>query len=149
MNYKGLFNPRKFNYIKTFRNKSKKCYTKYSFKFGNFAIISLKNLLISIPTFIRFLRVIKANLKRKSKNYKKFFINYNFNYIYTKKPKGSRMGKGKGKKVFFWSKIKPGSIFIETKGYRVGKCKYISKKLYKITNGNFSYKKLRYNYVIN
>ena len=98
MNFKGLVNPKKYNHIRTFRNKKIKVYKKNKFKFGDFGIFNLLPFYINFLILVKFIRIIRANFKRKLRNYRFFFINYNFNYIYTKKPKGSRMGKGKGKK---------------------------------------------------
>lgn len=46
----------------------------------------------------------------------------------TKKPIGLRMGKGCGKPTIWFSLIKPGFIWIEFKGIRIGKISYFNKK---------------------
>lgn len=122
-------NPRKYKHLKTFRNKSINFFQKKKINFGNCKFIALKKIYLSLYVVQKIIRVLKFFLKQKSKNYKKFFLNINFNFIFSRKAKGSRMGKGKGKKVTWVSVTKPGDSFIEFRGYTLDKVLFIHRKL--------------------
>jgi large subunit ribosomal protein L16 len=102
-----------FNNCKIFR-KSKLKNFKHNSKldFGKFGLKALESGSLNFKQTESARKVISKKTERQSK----IWVKISFNYLLTKKPLGTRMGKGKGKTTFFYAKIKKGSIIFEISG---------------------------------
>lgn len=102
-----------FNNRKIFR-KSKLKNFKYNTKlnFGKFGLKALEAGSLNLKQIESARKVITKKTERQSK----IWVKISLNYVLTKKPLGTRMGKGKGKITFFFGKIKKGSVIFEISG---------------------------------
>lgn len=102
-----------FNNCKIFR-KSKLKNFKHNSKlnFGKFGLKTLEAGSLNLRQIESARKIISKKTERQSK----IWVKISFNYFLTKKPLGTRMGKGKGKITFSYAKIKKGSIIFEISG---------------------------------
>lgn len=113
-----------FNNRKIFR-KSKLKNFKYTSKlnFGRFGLKALESGSLNFKQIESAKKIITKKTERQSKTW----VKISFNYALTKKPLGTRMGKGKGKITFFYAKIKKGAIIFEISGSSTKKLIYALK----------------------
>lgn len=103
-----IFNNRKIfrkSKLKNFKHNSK-------LNFGKFGLKALESGSLNLKQIESARKVITKKTERQSK----FWIKISFSYALTKKPLGTRMGKGKGKITFFYARIKKGAILFEISG---------------------------------
>jgi large subunit ribosomal protein L16 len=102
-----------FNNRKIFRKSKLKNFKHHSkLNFGKFGLKALESGSLNLKQIESARKVITKKTERQSK----IWIKISFNYVLTKKPSGTRMGKGKGKITFFYAKVKKGSIIFEISG---------------------------------
>ena len=121
----NIVRPRKIKYQKTFRNKKLKFYSQKKLVFGDSGIKTLGFLMLNTKQMNRFIIFLKRYIKKFRKTKRRFWIRHSYSFCFTKKPKGSRMGKGKGKPTIWVFKFNSGSFFLEFKNIRLGKGLYI------------------------
>lgn len=128
-----LLQPRNFFYKRKQKNRSLFSFNNSSLKrslnFGGAGLMVLKPVHLTANQLFRF----KLFLKRAAKK-----SDYTRRYVWflafphlplTKKPKGVRMGKGKGKLECWFTNISGGSILIEFKNLRKGRASYFMKQM--------------------
>lgn len=105
-----LLKYRKYQKIK---NKKKITVKNYFLKLGNYGLKAKKNGFLSSIHLEMIRRHFSKLLKKKNK--KKCFIRVFPYKVFTKKAKGVRMGKGKGKTYKWVASIYKGQVFLEIK----------------------------------
>jgi len=124
-----LLRPRKI----FFKNKQKKrviiSFKKNKLNYGQIGLMTLQPVRLTSRHIFRFKLFLKKGSKRVDKTYRKVWLNIFPNLPLTKKNLGSRMGKGKGKLVIWWTYIRPGINIIEFKNLRNGRAFYFLKNI--------------------
>lgn len=121
------YTPKFIKFQRFFKKRTIKKFSQQKLKFGDNGLLLTKNLFISNKNFNNYLIYIARSIKKKSRSNKKVWFKCTLSKFLTKKAKGSRMGKGKGKFKTYSMELKPGLIFIEFRNFRIGKIKYIKK----------------------
>jgi len=101
-------------------------YKKTTFKFGVFILYLLTHKLILNKQFVKFKLFLKKFIKKPEKSLKKLWITPVYIRNIALKSKGSRMGKGKGKKILNILRLYPGKPFIEFTNVRIGRIFYFN-----------------------
>lgn len=122
--YKKKNKNRKFNFFKINNlNYWKKL------NFGSTGLITINTLFLTSNSIFRLTLFLKKSVRKQEYTSRKFWI-FSFPHIpLTKKPTGTRMGKGKGKLECWFIKTNPGITLVEFKNLRFGRSKYFSKQL--------------------
>lgn len=123
-----IIRPKRVKYEKTFRNKKNKDYKNRKLVFGTSGIKTLNKFVITTRQLNKYIIFIKKYIKKMEKTQKKFWFKYAITNPITKKPKGSRMGKGKGKPYIWMIAFYSGYFVFEFKNIRMGKEKFLLKK---------------------
>ena len=102
--------------------------------FGNSGLLLLQPLKLTSRQIFRYKLFFKKAYKRSDKTLRKVWFNI-FPYLpLSKKVKGSRMGKGKGKLASWFSDVPSGIFLVEYKNLRPGRVNYFSKQFqFKLT----------------
>ncbi len=127
---KLLLKPRRFNYKKLHKQR-KVVYSnsRITLNFGSCGLLLLQPLQLSSKRLIKFKLFLKRAV-RKSDKTKRFFWFNGFPHLpLTRKPLGSRMGKGKGKVEIWFAQLKPGSFLFEFVNLRHGRALYFFKQM--------------------
>jgi len=110
------------------RLKTKKIISTYVPKFSTQLILKQKGLFVE-----KQIEAARRIISKKTNRVSKAYMQYYSTSSLTKKPKGSRMGKGKGKFDKYIFKYKPGAVLLllncVTKGLSISALKYALKKL--------------------
>ena len=122
--YKRKHKNRKFNFFKINNlNYWKKL------NFGNTGLFVINTVFLTSISIFR-LKLFLKRSSRKSEYTSRGFWLFAFPHLpLTKKPTGTRMGKGKGKLECWFVKINPGATLVEFKNLRFGRAKYFSRQL--------------------
>ena len=127
-----LLQPRHFFYKRKQKNRkdlSFKIKKLPVLKFGSSGLILLQPLHLTSNHLFRFKLFLKR-ASRKSDYTKRFVWLHAFPHLpLTKKPTGTRMGKGKGKVECWFTNVQPGVVFVEFKNLRRGRSRYFIKQL--------------------
>lgn len=128
---KILLQPRHFLFKK--KQKKRKFYTyKYnnsSLKFGSSGLILLNPCHLTSTKLFR-LKLFLKKASRKPDFTKRFVWLSSFPHLpLTRKPTGTRMGKGKGKLECWFTNLHAGIFFVEFRNLRIGRAKYFSIQL--------------------
>jgi ribosomal protein L16/L10AE len=121
--------PKKTLYSKYFRLKRLKPYKNAPLNYGTCGLKILSPLFLTSKHLSRFLLTVKKSTKKSEKTLRSFWVNYSLTSPITKKAKGSRMGKGKGKITLWGSKSNSGCYLVELKGLRFGRALFFLKLL--------------------
>ena len=121
--------PRKTKYASFFKYRSKPSWTPTKLYFGQIGLQSSQALMFTTRQLFRYVFWLKKASRRSEKTQRFFWINLFTNYPLTRKPKSSRMGKGKGKFKTWVAPIKPGLIIFEFKNIRVARSIYFFNQL--------------------
>lgn len=135
--------PNKFKHTKNFRSKWIKNYKLKKLKFGQYGIKVLNYIFLTARLLNRYKIMMHLCVRKGSLYNRSMWIRYNITIPLTKKPKGSRMGSGKGK-MFAWGfKTFGGTIFFEFKNVKYGRAYIYYKGLQACLNcnTNFVFKK--------
>ena len=129
-----ILQPRFFIYKRKQKNRKLYCFKNSTFKnnklkYGSVGLRLLNVTHLSAKRIFR-LKLFLKKASRKS-DYTKRFVWFNaFPHLpITKKPAGTRMGKGKGKLEAWYTTIYPGTILTEFKNLRYGRAFYFCKQL--------------------
>lgn len=98
-------------------------------KFGSAGLLLLNPIHLTSNHLFR-LKLFLKRASRKSDYTKRFVWLHAFPHLpLTKKPTGTRMGKGKGKLECWFTNVTNGVIFVEFRNLRIGRSKYFMKQL--------------------
>lgn len=126
-----LLQPRHFKFKR--KQKNRKYFTykiNHNFlNFGSAGLLLLQPVHLTSNHLFRFKLFLKR-ASRKSDYTKRFVWLHAFPHLpLTKKPTGTRMGKGKGKLECWFTSVSNGTIFVEFRNLRLGRSKYFLKQL--------------------
>jgi large subunit ribosomal protein L16 len=124
-----LLCPRKFKFKNVQKNRYFRYYRKSSLQYGQYGIKVLQPFRLTNRHIFRHKLFVKKASKRSEKTYRKMWFNAFPHTPLTKKPEGSRMGKGKGKLATWVAQVNAGVIIVEFKNVRSGRAKYYLKQL--------------------
>lgn len=113
--------PNKFDHIKNFRSKWIKNYKLKKLKYGQYGIKILNYLFLTARHINRYKIFMHLSVRRGTFYHRKMWVRYNLALPITKKPKGSRMGSGKGKTYAWGFKTFGGTIIFELKNISYGR----------------------------
>jgi large subunit ribosomal protein L16 len=128
-----LLQPRHFRFKRKQKNRSMISFnTNYHHKllnFGSSGLMLLKPAQLTSDQIFRFKLFLKR-ASRKSDYTRRFVWFHAFPHLpLTKKPTGTRMGKGKGKLECWMTSVSGGTTLIEFKNLRYGRSKYFMKQM--------------------
>lgn len=126
-----LLQPRHFIYKR--KQKNRKLFTYKTnhnvLKFGSSGLLLMNPVHLTSNHLFR-LKLFLKRASRKSDYTKRFVWLHAFPHLpLTKKPTGTRMGKGKGKLECWFTNITSGVIFVEFRNLRLGRSRYFLKQL--------------------
>ena len=121
--------PNKFKHMKNFRSKWVKQYKLKKLKYGQFGIKILNYLFLTARHLNRYKIMMQLCVRKGSYLRRSLWVRYNITLPITKKPKGSRMGSGKGKMYAWGFKTFGGTICLEIKNTPYGRSKSYFKQL--------------------
>ena len=99
------------------------------FTYGSAALRVISPCFLDSKHFFR-LRMLLNRATKRSDQTKRYYWLHQFPHMpVTKKPQGSRMGKGKGARCAWRAFLNPGNFFIETKYLRPGRSRYFFKQV--------------------
>lgn len=125
--------PKKFKYSVQQKKRTFRQFKFLSLKFGYFGLRILKPYLITTNHVFRFKMLFRKGARRSEKTLRNYWFFLFPNQPFTLKPKGLRMGKGKGKRQTWCINVPSGFVFVEFKNLRVGRSLYFLKQiLYKL-----------------
>lgn len=100
-----------------------------SFTYGSVALRIISPCFLDSKHFFR-LRMLLNRATKRSDQTKRYYWLHQFPHMpVTKKPQGSRMGKGKGSRCAWRAFLNPGNFFVETKYLRPGRARYFFKQV--------------------
>lgn len=105
------------------------CFKTRFFKFGTFLFFLLSGITLLINKFLKFKLFLKKFIKKPEKTLKKLWITPVYVKSISLKSKGSRMGKGKGKKILRLLKLKPMTSFVEVQNIKLSQLIFFLKYL--------------------
>jgi large subunit ribosomal protein L16 len=97
--------------------------------FGNFGLFLLSPIQLTSNQIFRFKLFLKRSFKKIDRTRRFAWFNAFPHLPLTRKPKGVRMGKGKGKLESWFTNIAAGVILIEFQNLRKGRAFYFSKQM--------------------
>jgi len=115
--------PNKFTHMKNFRSKWVKQYKIKKLKYGQYGIKILNYIFLTARHLNRYKIMMQLCVRKGSILRRSLWVRYNITLPITKKPKGSRMGSGKGKMYAWGFKTFGGTIFFEIKNTPYGRSK--------------------------
>jgi large subunit ribosomal protein L16 len=128
-----LLQPRNFIYKRKQKSRSlisfNNSYLKQNLSYGNSGLMILKPLHLSSFQLFRLKLFLKRSSKKSDRTRRIFWFNAFPHIPLTRKPKGLRMGKGKGKLKCWFTNIRGGSIIIQFKNLRLGRSLLFMKQL--------------------
>lgn len=128
-----LLQPRHFVYKRKQKNRSpiyfNSNYSQKNLKFGSCGLFLLQPAQLTSNQIFRFKLFLKKASKRA--DYTRRFVWFHaFPHLpLTKKPTGTRMGKGKGKLECWFTNVSAGSILIEFKNLRYGRSRHFMSQM--------------------
>lgn len=126
-----LLQPRHFKFKRKQKNRKSFTYKiNHNFlQFGSAGLLLLQPVHLTSNHLFRFKLFLKR-ASRKSDYTKRFVWFHAFPHLpLTKKPTGTRMGKGKGKLECWFTNVTNGTIIVEFRNLRLGRSKYFMKQL--------------------
>ena len=131
-----LLQPRKFRYKNRFKLRSFTYYSqKSTLRYGHAGLIILKSLRLKAKQITKFKIFLKRATKRSDKTQRFSWINLFPHLPLTRKPKQSRMGKGKGKMKMWFINLRAGTTLLELRNLRYGRSIFFLKKFQKKLHG--------------
>lgn len=124
-----VLRPRKFKFKNVQKNRYFRYYTQSRLQYGQYGLKLLQPMRLTNRHIFRHKLLVKKGSKRSERTYRKMWFNAFPHTPLTRKPEGSRMGKGKGKLSTWVAQINPGVIIVEFKNLRSGRAKYYLKQL--------------------
>lgn len=131
--------PNKFKYLRKFRSKWIKKYKIKFLKYGQWGLKILNYMFLTARHLNRYRIMMHISVRRGSLYKRSMWIRFNISIPLTKKPKGSRMGSGKGKLYAWGFKTFGGTIFFELKNIKSHKAVDFCKQLSTSLNCNTSF----------
>jgi large subunit ribosomal protein L16 len=125
-----ILQPRHFIYKKKQKNRkffnfNKNCFKRnFFFKFGSAGLLLLQPAQLTSMQIFRFKLFLKRASKKSDITNRFVWFNAFPHLPLTKKPTGTRMGKGKGKLERWFTNVRGGVFLIEFKNLRYGRSKY-------------------------
>jgi large subunit ribosomal protein L16 len=119
-----MMQPRKFYYQTIQKNRKYYKFKLTNLVFGAYGLRLLQPLYITTRHLFRYKMVLKKATKRSEKTLRAYWLPLFPTQPITRKSKGSRMGKGKGKRQSWGVVLRGGSTFIEFKNVRRGRSIY-------------------------
>ena len=122
--------PRYFKYKRKQKNRKfyffKSNYNKYlnALYFGSAGLLLINPVILTSQQIFRFRLFLKRSARKSDYTNRFFWFNAFPHLPLTKKPTGTRMGKGKGKLECWFTTLPGGIILIEFKNLRYGRAKY-------------------------
>lgn len=119
--------PQKIKYINSFKlRKLKKPSLNSKLIFGTIGFKLFTPITLSSKQLVKFVLYFKRAARKSEKTRRFYWIKAFPHLPLTKKPKGVRMGKGKGKRFLWYTTIKPNFIIFELSNIRYGRLVYYS-----------------------
>ena len=119
------FQPRKFVYKNRQKNRTWIKPSNHSkLIFGNSGVRINKPLFIGDTVVSRLWNQIRRAARRSDKTRRRIWFSFFPHLPITRKVKGSRMGKGKGRLCGWFAIVNPGRIIVETRNLRYGRFKF-------------------------
>lgn len=130
-----VLRPRKFIYKNKQKNRKLKFFKGSQLSFGSTGLLLLQPLKLTSKRIFRYKLFFKKACKRSDRTLRKVWFNA-FPYLpLSKKVKGSRMGKGKGKLSSWFADIPSGIYLVEYRNLRPGRAIYYSRQFqFKLTS---------------
>jgi len=123
--------PKTFHYKK--KQKQRSCLQHRnnvkSLLFGNFGLFLLAPVQLTSNQVFRFKLFLKRAFRKVDRTRRFVWFNAFPHLPLTRKPKGVRMGKGKGKLEAWVTNVRAGTILIEFQNLRKGRASYFSKQM--------------------
>lgn len=117
-----LLQPKFFKSKKNQKNRiCKKFKTNKILKFGTTGLLLLKPLQLTSKNIFKLKLFLKKSSRKSDKTFRKYWLFIFPHLPLSKKPIGTRMGKGKGKLELWYTNCQGGNIFIELKNLRLGR----------------------------
>lgn len=128
-----ILTPKKIKFKNKFKKRSFLPWKHEVLNFGNFGMSLKKILFLNSKKIFRFKLFFKKLNKKSDKTKRKLWFRTFPYFPLSKKPQGLRMGKGKGKFLIWFAKIRAGLILIQVKNIRAGRVFWFFKQFeYKI-----------------
>lgn len=121
--------PRKFIYKSKYKNRSLKFSKNSKLSFGCAGLLLLQPIKLNSKQLFRYKLFLKKAYKRSDKTLRYVWFNMFPHLPITKKVKGSRMGKGKGKLSGWSISLSSGLFILEFKNLRPGRLNYFTHQL--------------------
>ena len=122
--------PKRYKYKRIFKNRTNYFFRKTNFlNFGQYGVLTLQFFILTARRIFRLKIYLKRSVKKPDITQRKFWFNASPHLPITKKPIGSRMGKGKGKTKKWFAPVKPGTILVEFRNLRHGRAIYFFQRL--------------------
>jgi large subunit ribosomal protein L16 len=120
--------PKKIKYINSFKlRKLKNPILNSYLLFGNIGFKSLSPLTLTSKQLVKFTLALKRSARKSEKTRRFYWIKAFPHLPLTKKPKGVRMGKGKGKRFLWYTTVQSNFFIFELSNIRYGRMLYHSK----------------------
>ena len=117
-----ILQPRKFKFKSIQKNRSLKTpKIQPKLYLGNCGLVLNRSLILKSKQMSKFKIFLKRATKKVDKTQRFSYINFFPHLPLTRKPKQSRMGKGKGKRKTWYIHLKPGNTILEFKNLRFGR----------------------------
>lgn len=133
-----LLRPRKFKYKNSHKRRFFRFFTDSKFNYGYIGLRLLRPVRLNSKQIFRFKLFLKKSSRRSDKTLRKVWFNLFPHLPITRKVKGSRMGKGKGKLDGWSSEVPAGLNLVEFKNLRYGRSVYYCRQiLYKFPSSAY------------
>lgn len=123
-----LLQPRKFKYKNKQKLRKAVHARTYTQLYGGVALVILQPVYFSAKRIFRFKLFLKRAARKSDITRRAFWVSLFPHLPLTKKTKGQRMGKGKGKLSTWFTYLHAGRALIEFKNLRLGRAIYYSKQ---------------------
>ena len=124
-----LLQPRKFTYKN--RQKLRRAVLPCEHKqiYGSVSVALMQPVFFSAKRIFRFKLFLKRSSRKSDITRRAFWVNLFPHLPITRKSKGMRMGKGKGKLMAWFTLMRGGKSIVEFKNLRLGRAEYYSKQV--------------------
>lgn len=124
-----MLQPRKFKYKTRQKARKTKSWANPTLSYGDFGLRILNPVRFSAKRIFRLKLFLKRAVRKSDLTRRKVWFAAFPHLPLTKKPKGTRMGKGSGKLAGWVTQLRGGVILVELKNLRLGRAIYFSKQL--------------------
>lgn len=124
-----LLQPRRYTFKTRQKNRHVKTFALKTLSFGTSGLRVLQPLRLTSKQIFRLYIFLKKTSRKSDHTKRSFWFNTFPHLPLTRKPKGSRMGKGAGKLHIWFTNVQAGTIIVEFTNLRSGRSKYFWRQL--------------------